>query len=663
MRNTRTLTQGVLALGLFAGGSVQAADAFFDTAHFSGSGNCALCHNALFDAQDNDVSIETEWSATMMAHSARNPLWQAKFATEILRSPGLEEELNGACTRCHAPMANVESSLVPGDTQFFDAGFADADNPYHDAAMDGVSCTLCHQIADDGNLGSEASFSGGYSVEEFADPSDRPAYGPYLRPRINPMQSDSQFTPRHATHMSDSALCATCHNLKTPVVDENGAVTEGGGFPEQAVYTEWENSAFADDGAEAASCQGCHMARADGVKIANRPRNLASRDNFARHGFYGGNTLMLDILDANREALEVGDGDFAAAIEATRATLQSAADLVIEEAVIEQPEPGKRELVVRVKVQNNSGHKLPTSYPSRRAYLHLTVLDQNGDPVFESGRLATDETGKPTGAIDGVDADTDAGYEPHYSGEITRPDQVQVYEPIMEDLAGNQTYTLLKAARYTKDNRILPRGFGDRPTADIADVAVVGEAAADPDFVAGSDGVTYRVPLPTDATAVRVAAELNYQTLAYGFLQDLLRDDQVPEVERFRAMYEASDVRAERIASAEAQLDVPDGTAPINASPTASFAFSCTDLTCTFDGAGSSDGDGLITGYTWQFGDGSTAVGTQVRHRFPAADTYNVTLTVTDDAGAIAWTQEAVAVSVTSSSPGPRSRPGRGPRR
>ncbi len=269
------------------------------------------------------------------------------------------------------------------------------------------------------------------------------------------------------------------------------------GFPEQAVYTEWENSAFADDGAEATSCQACHMARADGVKVANRPRNLASRDNFARHGFYGGNTLMLDILDSNREALDVGDGDFAAAIEATRATLQSAADLVIEEAVIEQPEPGKRELVVRVRVQNNSGHKLPTSYPSRRAYLHLTVFDQNGDPVFESGRLSTDETGKPTGAIDGVDADTVAGYEPHYSGEITRPDQVQVYEPIMEDFVGNQTYTLLKAARYTKDNRILPRGFGDRPTAAIADVAVVGEAAADPDFVAGSDLVTYRVALPT----------------------------------------------------------------------------------------------------------------------------------------------------------------------
>jgi PKD repeat protein len=661
MRDTRALTLSALVLGLSVVGPARAADAFFDTAHFSGSGNCALCHNGLFDAEDNDVSIETEWSATMMANSARDPLWQAKFATEILRSPHLEEELNHACTRCHAPMANVESSYIAGDTHFFGAGFVDAANPYHAAAMDGVSCTLCHQIADDGNLGSEAGFSGGYAIEAFANPYDRPAYGPYPSPRINPMQQNSLFTPRHAAHISDSALCATCHNLKTPVVDENGDLTEGDGFPEQAVYTEWENSAFADGAAEESSCQQCHMARADGVTIADRPRNLASRDNFARHGFYGGNTLMLDILDANREVLDIGDGDFAAAIEATRATLQSAADVVIENATIEQPEPGTRELLVRVRVDNHSGHKLPTSFPSRRAYLHLTVADQNGEPVFESGRLATDETGKPTGAIAGVDADTGTGYEPHYSGEITRPDQVQVYEPIMEDSAGNQTYTLLKAARYRKDNRILPRGFGDRPTADIGDVAVAGKAAADPDFVAGSDLVTYRIALPAGAEAVSVTVELNYQTLAYGFLRDLLQDADVPEVERFRRMYEASDIRAERIASAAVLVDAAGGITPINASPTASLSFNCTDLTCDFDGTGSDDSDGAITRYAWDFGDGGTAVGALVRHRFPTAGTYNATLTVLDDGGDTASASQAVAANIVSGGPGKRH--GTGPRR
>ncbi len=111
------------------------------------------------------------------------------------------------------------------------------------------------------------------------------------------MRMNSGFTPQHSAHVSDSAVCATCHNLMTPVLDSAGKILDRE-FPEQAVYTEWQNSAFADGRAEASSCQDCHMARADGVKIANRPRNLPRRSDFGRHGFYGGNTLMLDILDA-----------------------------------------------------------------------------------------------------------------------------------------------------------------------------------------------------------------------------------------------------------------------------------------------------------------------------------------------------------------------------
>ncbi len=64
------------------------------------------------------------------------------------------------------------------------------------------------------------------------------------------------------------------------------------------VYSEWEISTFADGAAEASTCQECHMARADGVRLANRPRNLPRRNNIGRHGFYGGNTLILDILDS-----------------------------------------------------------------------------------------------------------------------------------------------------------------------------------------------------------------------------------------------------------------------------------------------------------------------------------------------------------------------------
>lgn len=53
----------------------------------------------------------------------------------------------------------------------------------------------------------------------------------------------------------------------------------------------------------------------------------------------------------------------------------------------------------------------------------------------------------------------------------------------------------------------------------------------------------------------------------------------------------------------------------------------------TFDGSMSMDDDGAITGYSWDFGDGSGARGVLAAHTFAAPGSYDVTLTVTDDAG------------------------------
>ena len=76
---------------------------------------------------------------------------------------------------------------------------------------------------------------------------------------------------------------------------------------------------------------------------------------------------------------------------------------------------------------------------------------------------------------------------------------------------------------------------------------------------------------------------------------------------------------------------------PPNAPPTASFTYACSDLTCTLRDSGSSDPDGTIGAYAWNFGDGSgeggSAATTKV-HTYFQPGTYTAGLTVTDNGGA-----------------------------
>ena len=487
---------------------------------FVSSDQCIACHSNMVDASGRTLSIGHTWRASLMALSAKDPYWQAAVRREIADRPHMQAEIEDICSVCHMPMYRT-SAVADGRSgeiiRYLEGGFGPEEQK---VAEDGVSCTVCHQISAE-NFGQHDSFDGGYVI---ASSKEGKVFGPYDvdagRQRV--MHSASTKAPGEGGHIQRSELCATCHTLFTPAVD--GAGTVLGEFPEQVPYLEWKHSAYA----QTDSCQSCHMPEVEG------PAPIASvlgepRDNVSRHVFRGGNVFMLKILNKYRDDLNVTTParELEQSAKATLEHLQSNT----AEVEVGGVELSDSEAVFDISVQNRAGHKLPTAYPSRRAWLHVTVRDKRGEIIFESGALNRD------GSITGNDNDLDrAAYEPHYQ-EITRPDQVQIYEPIIHDYRNAVTTSLLSGFVYAKDNRLLPEGF-DKASASDA-VRVRGGAAEDADFKAGGDSIRYRIPVPKGAGDVSVSAELLYQTIGYRWAQNL-EDYDSHETNRFVGYYRAN---------------------------------------------------------------------------------------------------------------------------
>ncbi|NND45043.1 MAG: DNRLRE domain-containing protein [Xanthomonadales bacterium] len=81
-----------------------------------------------------------------------------------------------------------------------------------------------------------------------------------------------------------------------------------------------------------------------------------------------------------------------------------------------------------------------------------------------------------------------------------------------------------------------------------------------------------------------------------------------------------------------------------NQAPDASFGHSCTDLDCDFSDT-STDADGSVVAWDWDFGDGATSTAQNPSHSYAAAGDYTVQLTVTDDGGATDVASSLVSVT------------------
>jgi len=217
-------------------------------------------------------------------------------------------------------------------------------------------------------------------------------------------------------------------------------------------------------------------------------------------------------------------------------------------------------LSARVTISSLTGHKFPSGVGFRRAFVAFTVLDQNGETLWESGRtnaagVLVDEGGTPLEGelwwkddCSGYAKPGERPHQPHYQ-EISRQDQAQIYqelvstppdspEPICNaavEPAGELTTSFLSICSEVKDNRIMPKGslaLDDRREIARAlgaddelavDVGATG-VGDDPDYVSGGgDSLVYRIPLadlPAGKRPASVQASLYYQATPPFYLQD-----------------------------------------------------------------------------------------------------------------------------------------------
>lgn len=512
---------------------------------FTGSGICAGCHGhdvaqlANVSEAGEDVNPTDQWQSSLMANSAKDPFWRAKVVHEVALNPDHQLELEDKCTSCHAPLGHFNAHHLGQEHYAMAQLFQDS------LALDGVSCVACHQQAS--TVGN--AFSGELEFDSLT------IYGPYGAGKDDAplLQAPMQlYTPyeniMYGAHLDGSEACAGCHSLVTQTADMEGNLT-GQDYIEQATYHEWLNSSYADDGDTPTDCQDCHMPEVSGgVVIASGQASLGPRAPFKKHILVGGNAQMLEIMRDNTEALGLSASvaQFDSTIAWTRDVLRNeTVELSVQDASWVDGLGS-----VAVEVVNKAGHKFPSGYPARRAWIEV-VAHQGEDTLWHNGRWS------PGGFLHGVDEGGLAEYEPHYT-TIDAEDQVQVYELVAVDVTGTPTNVLERAASSAKDNRLLPLGFSDDH--EVYDTTrVEGLALYDLEFAfeseLGLDRLTYDMTAsPSTDLPVVMDVRVWYQSMPPRWVAPMF-DIQDSTIQAFQALFEAQGAAPELVA--ETSVSVP----------------------------------------------------------------------------------------------------------
>ena len=437
-------------------------------------GMCFQCHET--QPGNHVTTIFSAWRGSMMAHSARDPVFFAALAVA-----NKYNDVSGEfCIRCHSPTGWLaEHSKSPDGTSLIGSDF------------DGVQCDYCHRSANpmlpDSTVPVTNQVPGFGNGMHAVQGQPQPRRGPYADALTF---HDVLFDPFQRT----GELCGVCHNVSNPdyAVDrltqsphEYGAI--------ERTYSEWVLSWYATQG-DAGTCQSCHMTRTVGYgcTLPSAPQ----RSDLAQHDLTGGNTFVPDILPLFWQGLDTAQ--LQAGKQRAIATLQRAAELLVAAG-----HSGDSVLAL-VRITNRTGHKLPTGYPEgRRMWINLIAFNAAGDTVFQSGRYDTS------------------------TGMLFQDNQVKVYEmkPGLTDsiaqlhtLSPGPSFHFILNDTIFFDNRIPPRGFSNQEFRQHL-AEPVGYTYADSQYW---DVTRYTLPM----SAATVQARLYYQTASKEYIE-FLRDENV----------------------------------------------------------------------------------------------------------------------------------------
>lgn len=434
---------------------------------------CKSCHDMAANPSEPALYLPYDgWISSMMGNSMRDPLFLAAVSVANQDRPGI----GVYCLRCHSPQAYVRDHMSDaGDTTNFDG-----------IDFDGVTCDACHRaIIPDGGAALISNTQLFFELENKKQ-------GPY----------DEVLSQAHGgaqtQYTGSSELCGACHQVMNPVLawKASDGGTLGPQFPLDTTYEEWKQSDFAIAGAGFRSCQNCHLpgfTTPDGGTEFPVAKFTGTRSKPPRHVLVGGNRWGLHAVQlANPDSTMNFQAQFAETLRLTEESLRASSELTATGPSM--PVDGTS-TTVSVRVNNLTGHKLPTGYADgRRLWLEVST---------------------PAGVASGR-YDLDAG-------RLIEDGQLRWYGAHMGQAGKGITEHLALQDTIEHDSRIPPKGFRVTPHTKPVDC----------DWFDLADGgyrdhdlATFQVPVPAtavDGEEVPVTVRLMHQSVTPEYVEVLVK--------------------------------------------------------------------------------------------------------------------------------------------